>query len=108
VKGRRRGGLSPFEAALADRGLSYSSFPITKEAIWPNISSRGHSLENLNESRAVIIERAAGMTYQDDENRDILLFLCIDEPTEEEAGADTGEWEASTVAEILTVIEEEY
>ena len=101
--------MIPFEAALADRGLSYSSFPITKEAIWPNSSSRGHSLENLNESRAVIIERAAGMTYQDDENRDILLFLGIDEPTEEEAGADTGDWEATDlVAEILTVIEEEY
>jgi hypothetical protein len=45
------------------------------------------------------------MTYQDDENLDILLFLGNDDPT----GADTGEWKATDrVAEILTVIDEEY
>jgi hypothetical protein len=71
-----------------------------------SVKIRYHSLENLNESRAAMIERAAGMTYQDDENRDILLFLGIDEPTEEEAGADTGDWKTTDLAGVL--FEEEY
>jgi hypothetical protein len=84
-----------------------------------SVKIRYHSLDNLNESRAAMIERAAGMTYEDIcltlENRDILLFLGIDEPTEAEAGADTGEWITAAnntppghVAKILIVIEEEY
>jgi hypothetical protein len=84
-----------------------------------SVKIRYHSLENLNESRAAMIERAAGMTYEDIcltlENRDILLFLGIDNPTEAEAGADTGEWITAAnntppgrVVKILIVIEEEY
>jgi hypothetical protein len=84
-----------------------------------SVKIKYHSLENLTESRAAMIERAADLTYEDmcveEENRDILLFLRIDEPTEDEAGADTGDWITAAkntppgrVAKILTVIMEEY
>jgi hypothetical protein len=84
-----------------------------------SVKIKYHSLENLNESRAAMIERAADLTYEDmcveEENRDLLLFLRIDHPTEDEAGADTGEWITAAnntppgrVVKVLTVIEEEY
>ena len=83
-----------------------------------SVKIKYHSLENLNESRAAMIERAADLTYEDmcvEENRDLLLFLRIDDPTEDEAGADTGDWVTAAnntppgrVMKILTVIMEEY